>query len=302
MKKVILLLVVCTYVFVGCRKDPKVTPEMDRQVAVVFSARSISKSVLKSAGTSDENYIGKVLLFGADAQGSILEKYDPILNPSSPVQLAISRDVTMLYAIANPSTALETDAAAVSTVSALTALTGDFSNAPGRPFLMGGSASASSHTVNVELIRAVAKISITGQDDFQIVTATVEGTPDKGYAFSQSSLLIPGDANSVDYPTVNAVGNPEQPQQPAVLPALYVAENTATTPTEFTVTGEYRNKEATYTFSLRNAGGAIDIERNKHYLVTLKPGFNGVTVEFEVVEWDDENIDEYEIPEEDFDW
>ena len=287
MKKIALLFALCVCIFAGCRKDPKPPKDItdrDRTVVVFFSTKSATSSILKA--TSDEDKISKIILFGVDDLNNVVETYAPINNPPlTGTKLTISPKVKMLYAIANPSDGLE--AATPSTVSGLMNLIGDFTDAPQSPFLMSGNASASGYNVNIELIRAVAKISITGTNDFRVETVTVTNTPNQGYVFRRAPFSIPASHAKVGYPAIASTD-----------PILYVAENTGNSPTQFTVTGTFQGSPASYTIVLESGVQKNDIVRNTWYRVGITPITESeCDITITVPEWNDVIINEFVTPE-----
>ena len=289
MKKSVLLCVLCVYIFTGCKDSKEPIEPDDRQVVIYFSAKPTTSSLLKSTATAAESLISKVVLFGLDAQNNVIENYAVINNPSlAGIPLTISIDVKSLYAIANPSTAMET--AKPSSVSDLMNLVGDFTNAPQSPFLMAGIGNVNGDKVNMELIRAVAKIEIIGKNSFQIATVTVKNTPDKGYVFRKETLSVPAAAGMVNYPAINST-----------TPILYVAENSRLTPTQFVVTGTLQGKQASYTIALTNEAQNIDIIRNTHYQVGITPITESeCTIAITIPAWSDAATDDHVIPDENF--
>ena len=249
----VLLFAFCHFVMIGCEHDPKDNPELDHMIEVSFTTRPLSGSSLKSAANPAEDLIEKIILFGVDEQNVVVQTF--LINPPlSGKQLVIPRKIKSLYAIANPSPAME----AASSVSDLTNMVGDFTNAPQSPFLMSGKSSVSGNSVNIELIRVVAKINIIGENGFQITSVTVMNTAAKGYIFSRETLPAPSSANMVDY-TVN--NNPS---------TIYIAENSRSNPIQFIVSGQLQGKPKSHFFTLERGGQNIDILRNTSYQVSIR--------------------------------
>ena len=250
-----LLFVLCHFVMTGCEHDPQNDPEADRMVEVSFTTRSLSGSLLKSAANPAEDLIEKIILFGVNEQNEVVQTFPVLVNPPlSGKPLTISRKVKSLYAIANPSTAME--AATLSSVSDIMGMVGDFTNAPRSPFLMSGKSNVSGNSVNIELIRAVAKINITGKNGFQITSVTVMNTAAKVYVFNRETLSIPGSVNMVNYPAVNSS-------------SIYIAENSKLNPVQFVVTGQLQGEQKNHSFTLESGGQNIDIVRNTSYQVSI---------------------------------
>ena len=287
MRKLFLFFAIGFFILAGCNENPDSIEE--NQIIIFFSTKPASSSLLKSTGTEAENSITKVIIFGVDAQNDVIETY-PVINnpPSSGIELTISKDVTSLYAIANPSTYMET--ATPATVSELMSLTGDFTSAPQSPFLMGGMGNVNGNSVNIEVIRAVAKIEIIGKNDFLIESVTVANTPDKGYVFSRETFSVPASSGKTTYPAINSAA-----------PILYVAESSSKEPVQFVITGQYQGKQANYTLVLKYEGQNIDIVRNKHYQVGITPiTESNCEITISIPDWDDEDLGIYEIPDENF--
>ena len=289
MKKKVLLYALCACIFTGCKDSKETLEPDDRQVDILFSAKATTSSFLKSTVTPAENLISKVILFGVDVQNNVIENYAVINNPPlTGIQLTISKDVKSLYAIANPSTDME--ATKPSSVSDLMNLVGDFTNAPQSPFLMGGNGNVIGDKVNIELIRAVAKIEIIGKNGFQIATVTVKNTTGKGYVFRKETFSVPASASMVNYPAINTTN-----------PILYVAENSRQNPTQFVVTGQLQGKQASYTIVLTNEGQNVDIVRNTHYQVDITPITESeCIVTITIPAWSDATTDDHVIPDENF--
>jgi len=220
-----------------------------------FTAGPLSGTLLKSAATTEEDLITKIILFGVDDQ-KVVQTF--LLNPSSSgTPLTISRKVKSLYAIANPSDSIQS--ATPSTLADLMSLTDDFTTAPVSPFLMSGKEEIpiASASVNIKLVRAIAKIEIKVIDnDFVFESLTVQNTPDKGYVFSSNPLSIPTHKKVFYLPSTEKI--------------LYVPENSSQNPTtEFVVTGKFQGQQITHTFTLKKEKVGINIERNNCYQVDI---------------------------------
>lgn len=287
MKKLALFFAIGTFILAGCREKPEQIEE--HRVIVFFSTMPVSSSLLKSTGNEAENLITKAILFGIDAHNNVIETYSAINNPPPDgTEIEISREVTALYAIANPSTDMETVNPA--TVSDLMNMTGNFTNAPQSPFLMGGMGNIIGYSVNIEVIRAVAKIEIIGKNDFHIESVTVSNTPDKGYVFKRETFSVPASSGKTAYPAINSS-----------TPIFYLAESSGSEPVQFVVTGKYLGRQANYTLVLKSEEQNIDILRNRHYQVGISPNTESdCTITISIPDWDYEDLGVYEIPDEDF--
>ena len=241
----------------GC--DSIKDTDQDRQIAISFTAEGLSGTLLKSAASSDEKIISKILLFGVDENRS--EVIHTFKSTSSDTSIILSRKVKWLYAIANPSADIEETT--FTTVSQLIDLTGDFTVAPVSPFLMSGIAELpyASASVNINLVRAVAKIEIVNTEtDFVIESVTVDKTPAKGYVFSRTSLSVPTSSRVTYFYSADDL---------AINSSIYVAENNSNQ-TEFAVIGKFRGIRMIYIFGLTSNGGQnVEIKRNTCYQVDI---------------------------------
>ena len=287
MKRIVLLYVFYGFILGGCNGNDENPPP--KEVMVYFSTQSMPNSSLKSTAEPDEDLINRIIMCGVDNLGKVVEVYPAILTlSSSGIPLTISEDVISLYAIANPSTGIEA-ALPSATVSGLMSLTVDFTSAPQSPFLMSGKGNVIGSNVNIELIRAVAKIEVIGQNDFRIESVTVKNTPDKGFVFKQETIVAPTSSARVNYP-VNTDNS-----------TVYVAENSKDNSTELVVTGTYLDKQASYTIVLKNNGTPVDVARNTYYKVNVSPNtVIDCTVEITILEWEDVTTDDNIIPDENF--
>jgi len=300
MKKLVFSLFVCGFVLAGCKNEPTVAPDGDRQIVVFFSAQSVSASLLKAAGDIDET-ISKVILFGVDGQ-DVVAIDDPILEGTdldnaldAGTEVTLSKRIKWLYAVANPSDDLETALGTTppSTLGDLLALTDDFTEAPDpSSLLMGGKGqiNPTAKSVKIDLLRAVAKVEIIGLNLFEITSVQVTKTPDKGYVFEQSPFSIP-DNTPVNYTKV------ESPDDMI----FYVAENELPG-TEFVVTGTFDSKQATYTIkTLKVEGVSHNIVRNTYYKIGLSPlTEDNFTVTIEITDWTPVEVDDQYIPDDNF--
>ena len=250
-----LLLTFGLLVMTGCEKNE---PEPEHLVALSFSTSAMSG--LKSASSAEENLIEKVILFGVDDQGEIITNFSALTGTSltNGTQLTISRKVKFIYAIANPSVAMET--AALQNVSDLMNMTGNFAIAPQWPFLMSCvkevNVFSNNVSINLEFVRAVAKIDVISKsDDFQITSVTLQNTPDKGYVFYREV------GGNVSVPTSTMV---TYSSTGAVL-SFYVAESVKLNTIQLLVTGMFQGEPESFTYSLTSGGQKIDIIRNSYY-------------------------------------
>jgi len=285
MKKIAFLLVLSVFITAGCDNDPP----KHRQVAVIFTAKSLTNSSSNPTGTGVEDEIQKILLFGVDDQDKV-EKFSVIYNPSSNgVTLTISSNIKSLYAIANPSPDLEY--ANPANALAIIDIINDFSNVPGLPLLMSGMANIYNETVHIELVRAVAKIKIIGENGFQISSVTVMNTSSKGYVFPKTPFSVP--EGKTDYPAIDASD-----------PTFYLAENTTVSPTKFVVSGQFDGEQTTYIIEqLITNGGAtpVNIVRNNCYEVSITPNTDyDCSITVTILDWVDVPVDGHTISDENF--
>jgi len=237
------------------------------------------------ASTEEENIV-RIVLFGVDNLGKVEELLNINRSPSPTGEsVTISRKIESLYAVAN----LDVSAETLSTVSDLTNLTSNFATAPTSPFLMSGIATnlnRTSKTVTIDLVRAVAKIEIIGEE-FVIETVQVKNTPNQGYVFGKvEPLQIPSGTgfNRISYET-------------SATPLFYVAENISSNPTVFEITGNYLGRSAVYPIVLKQGPGNVDILRNTHYRVTVTAiTEDEFTIQINIPDWDDVVTDDHLIP------
>lgn len=279
--KFFLLSVLCGFLLTGCPGDD---PENDREILINFSAIPLSDMVLKSTATTNESLVSKMLLIGVDDKNVPVKIYPVISNPAlTGMKLTMPLEVKTLYAIANPSSGMES--ATPSTFSDLSNLTGDFSTAPQSPFLMGGKGDIVGSSATIELIRAVAKIEVIAPNELEIESVTVKNTPNKAYVFKKDTRVAPTNSVRVDY-LVNTVTT-----------TVYVAECSKDNPVELEVIGMYLGQEAKYTIRLNDNGAPIDIARNTHYQVNITPLSNVESnVSITIPAWDDVRTDDHMIP------
>ena len=287
-----LLFALILFNIAGCKHDLiDVETEEDRLVVIFFSSQSLSGSLLKSAATSDEDQLDQIILFGVDDQNQVIDTF-LLINPGATATKTISRKIKAFYAIANPSGDMENELETKNfpfPLSYLTDLTGDFSVAPASPFLMGGYGniigSGAYVSVDIDLIRTVARIDFSTDYGFEIDSIYVKNTPDAGYVFGREPLSVPPAATWVDYDGIEYL-------PPTTDTTLYVAESSRLNPVEFTVTGMKSQKKVTYTFSLTKSGQAIDIKRNTRYQVNITPETDTeCSINVSIPDWDDKITD-----------
>jgi len=282
MKKIVYLLILCGFVLAGCGKNP---PAGETQVLINLSTGPMINTDTKSA---TEDMISKLILYGVDDKNAVVKIFPVIPNPSlTGIPLTVPVEVKTLYAIANP--APEIESATPSNVSDLLNLTGNFAAAPQSPFIMGGSGTISGSSANIVLLRAVAKVEIIEENEFEIESVTVKNTPNKGYVFKKESTTPPSSSARIDYPAKTANST------------VYIAENSKNNPTEFAITGKYLDKQVNYTIVIKKDGSPIDLARNTCYkvFISASPDLE-CTVTISITEWDEVDADEHIIPDEVF--
>ena len=252
----VLLFTCSLFIMVGCEHDQEIDPEQDHLVQISFSAQPLSGSLLKSTGSQEENLISKVILFGVNEQGVVIHTFPNL--PASGTQLIISRKVKTLYAIANPTDALAN--ADPANVSGLMDMTIDFANAPKSPFVMSCIKEVNISTtanINLEFVRTVAKINVTGTVDFQITKVVVSNVTSKAYVFSRNTFSVPSSTKA----TYSDNGSN---------PVIYIAENSKSSPVKVTVTGVFQEEAGDYDFTITSGKSNIDIIRNTSYQVNVR--------------------------------
>ena len=285
MKKLVLLFIIGSFILAGCSEKPD--SEQDCEIIVCFTVDSQPISLLKSTATTAEERIDRIILYGA-AGSNVTKLYDGAKPSTGGIPLIIPRTISTLYAIANPSTSMET----ATTVTVLTNLTGSFTSAPASPFLMSGIAEnidgKTNKNISINLVRAVAKIEFTGTNGFVITSVTVQNTPTQGYVFQRSPFAVP--TTTGNYAAINSS-----------TPVLYVAENTSSTTnpplTNFRVNGRLNSGTATnYDINLKKNGQNIDIVRNTRYQVSITPiTEDECIITVNIPGWSDVTTDDYVI-------
>jgi len=282
----------------GCKKEPTVGTDEDRQVIVFFSTQSVSASFLKGTpptpATGAETLIEEIILFGVDASDNVIQTVlinDPDFTGQ---EIDAFRNTVKFYAIANPSEDMKNKAIFdPATIADFEELYADFSTAPESPFLMSGTGdveitSEGDRYALITLIRAIAKIEIAGIEGFDLESVTVINTPELGYVF-EGGTLVPNSANMTEYPTANSVVDNKI--------TVYVAENSMDNPTQFIVNGTYEGQTISYNLVLKLANNPIDIKRNTYYQVVITGDPEKIgSVRINIPEWDDVETEDQEFP------
>jgi len=244
--RIIFFLFVCSFFgLTGCDRDSQDEPE--RTVSINFTVGSM----LKSAATTAEDRVDKIILYTVDNQ-NVVKKYETTLSGTT---LTISKKVKTFYAIANPTAAMET----LTTLNELLNLTCDFATVPQPPFVMSGRSDFSgSSNINIQLNRMVAKINIVAPVDFQVESLKVT-THISGYVFARTPFDVPAFSSAVIYTFTN-ISSP-----------VYLAENSGQSNlTEIAITGKYRDIHSiTHTFNIKEKSQDVNIVRNTSYNVEL---------------------------------
>ena len=296
----VVLLALVLFNLAGCKKEPATGTDEDCQVIVFFSTQSVSASLLKATpptpATGAETLIEEIILFGVDASDNVIQSFvldDPEFTGQ---EIDAFRNTVMFYAIANPSDDMKNPSLFnPETIADFEDLLADFSDAPESPFLMSGTGEVETSSEGdryalIVLVRAIAKVEIEGIDDFNLESVTVINTPDLGYVFAGESL-VPLEAETTEYPTVNSVVNGKI--------TVYVAENSMDSPTQFVVNGTYEGQQISYNLVLKKMNGdVLDIERNTYYkvVITGDPTKFG-SISINIPEWEDEITDDQEFTE-----
>ena len=259
--------------------NPAATGSRPEQVTVRFTTSAMSDVRTRSAASEAENAIGKVALFGLDGSGLVVASFPAIENPGAAgTTLTIPVTVNSLVAIANPTDAQILDYTRGGEIEGERF---DLSSAPASPFVMGGTADLGRDgSVEIEMIRSIARIDVTGADGFEVNSVTVVCTPAMGWVFAGDETASLTSADYTSYDEVEGT-------------SVYVGENGATIPTALRVKGTLRGVETAYTFSLMQDGSPMAIVRNTAYAVRVRPmSETECDVEVTIPEWEDETADD----------
>ena len=228
-----------------CNRETYDEPE--RTVSINFTVGSM----LKSAATTAEDKIDKIILYTVDDKNQV-NNYQ---TTQSGITLTISKKVKTFYAIANPTTAMEN----LTSFTDLQNLTCIFDAAPQSPFVMSGKSDVTgSGNINIQLVRMVAKIKIVAPADFKVESLKVT-THKSGYVFERTPFAVPN-FSTVTYTFTN-ISSP-----------VYLVENSGqnTNRTKIEVTGKYQGNPFTpYTFNIKEKDQFVNIVRNTCYDVEL---------------------------------
>jgi hypothetical protein len=299
MKKSILLFALCACIFAGCSKEePQDMSGSDEYQVMVSLSTDFTQSMLKSEATDAEKTVNKVILFGVAEDGSYVATYTINHQPIAAEPITILRKVKTLYAIANPTAAIE--GLASPNAATLDLLAGSFTGAS--PFLMGGKGTitknGADYTVSIQLVRTAAKVAFASTNaELTITSVTVKNTPHQAYVFRQG---ITDEVEDGVAATPDPAGRSNDATVTGSAPIVYVAEsvnNDAANTTTFTVAGTYDGKTASYDVVLKTGTNNQPIDRNRHYSVRLKPITESVcdVSVFDIPDWDDVDGGEYEM-------
>ena len=281
MKKLVLASVIGGFVLAGCKQAPSEEPESERQVDILFTVKSSTASSLKStAGTPEENAIDEITLYGVDFSGNVVKTFPDIyITSTGDTTLFLSNRIVSLYAIANSTADMTSQPQA--TVAHLAAMTCNYTLAPESPFVMSGIGAVTPGTPNtatIDLVRAIAKITVTGDGGFVVDSIKVKNTPDEGFVLAQSSFAVPTSAR-VDYELIESA-------------ICYVPENTTSDPTTLTVWGTYDSNPIPVEVEFIVSGTLVPVERNKWYSVTIAPSpTQECIITITIQDWDDVDVD-----------
>ena len=254
-----LLFAFSIFIIAGCEHDANDNPEPERLVKVGYSAVSLSGTSQKSTATAAEDLIESIILFGVDNSGNVVQNYQKLEDGLlSDIQLSIHGKVKWLYAIANPSSEMET--ADPQTVTDLLNMTIGYSaNSPQSPFLMSCIEEVVGNSIELEFIRAIAKIEVVGINGFDVESVSVT-TAANGYVFNREAsgnMSVPTGTTTYNYDFTSTN------------PTIYVAENSKQSPLQFVVSGMFDGKLQSCNIILKNGGQNIDVVRNTYYQVRV---------------------------------
>lgn len=250
LRNIISILLLFHFNLSGCKQELYIENDEDHLVVVFFStSSSLSSSLLKSAATVEEDKINEVILYGINGNGNIIKtfhKQNPLSNEG--IELIVTKEFKSFYAIANPPNGMNTEN--LTTIDDLSTLLADYTDAPASPFLMSGKGDIDNYIVNIQLVRTVAKVEITGIG-FQMTSVTVENAPKQGLVFNENQS-VPGTFTTYTY------------SSPLPQPlTLYFAENSTQNPIKFVVNGTLQGKPVNYQFELDQ------VVRNNRYPVNV---------------------------------
>lgn len=283
-KKMFIPLLMWGVLFVSCSKEDKNLPSENgaRKVMINFTTTAMSDMTTRSEGSVEENAIEKVAIFGINNQGQIEQTFPVIENPLTTGNVInIQNNVKMLKVIANPSSDINLN---FSSLAEMESATFDCKTAPQSPYIMSGTSEVNSNSINIELVRNIAKIEVKGTNGFAVTSVTVKRTPSKSYVFERATLPSFDLSDYIDYP--KKTGS-----------IVYVAENSKKTPTELFVTGTYNGALTAYTITLSQNSQPIDILRNTSYIVSINPiSSEDCSVDVTIPEWNEQVADDNFIP------
>ncbi len=253
---VIWILVFSLFIAAGCERYTDEPEPKERLITINFTTGELSGSLLKKGASIEEDLIGKVLLFGVDAQYSVV---DTFILASSGTTRSIPKTVKTLWAVANPTPALLT-APKPANSTALMDITADFPTGPQSPFLMSGKAEIIDNSVAITFCRMVARIDLTGiAGKFQIESVSVNAAV-TGYVFERPSWSVPALNSRTNYSYTGST------------PVIYVVEHSGSDPVLFTVTGRFLDQPAHLQqsvvcdqFSIKSGGQNVEFKRNTYH-------------------------------------
>ena len=285
MKKIILVaLSLAVFIVAGCGGAPD-DPEQDRKIVAYYNVQQLSLSGTSSKSETEEaeNMVNRIIFYGIDRQNTVsklLTEQNPTFGST---EITVSQDILSIFAVANPSSGIEL--ATPQNLADLTDMVAEFANMPATPFIMSGIAVIFNNVANIELIRTIAKIEFLPSSELVIETVTVTNTPNQGYVFGRGSAAVPPTASRISYPQIASA-----------TPIIYVAENTASDPTAFVVTGTFEGNPARYEIPFEiEKGVSSAISRNTHYQIPIMPiSEDACIVNITVLPWNVVVTDAYE--------
>jgi hypothetical protein len=279
MKQRFVLILLYGVLLASCSKNEH---EITGNVFINFTAKALSNTTIHSSISEKENAITKIAIFGINANGEVTQTFPLINNPQpTGIRLPIHNEVKTIVVIANPTDDMVMDYSCLSEIrNALI----DLSNVPSMPFVMTGEAEVNSNSINIELVRNIAKIEVKGMNGFDVNSITVIKTPKYGYFFTGIPISSFTESDYTEYPEQNGS-------------VVYVGENSKNIPTRLLVKGNYNNAIIVYTITLMQNLQPIDVVRNTAYEISIVP----LTVEecevfITVPDWNDLVADDKFIP------